>query len=230
MTDNAPLSSISTSKSARVLRVMACAALLAVSSACGSGGGGGGDESAARGIVVVNAPAAGEVRRVIAREGMIVNEGAPIVEIAVLTEGPRPTPTPGQSAESRAAGNFRAADAEIEAARAEVVRHDAEVRRLTPLVASNEAPQAQLDAERALYERAQQRLQQAQDAKQRAEGDLRIARQPGQNQTGTTAPPPPREQLVTAVASSAGTVSVVNVRVGERVKAGQALATLRAND
>ncbi|HWS99426.1 MAG TPA: hypothetical protein VN256_04065 [Pyrinomonadaceae bacterium] len=229
MKGDAHLSSIFTSERRRVLRVAACAALLAVASACGSGGGGA-DDSAARGVIVVNAPAAGEVRRVIAREGMIVNEGAPIVEIAVLTEGPRPTPTPGESAESRAAGTYRAADAEIEAARAEVVRHDAEVRRLTPLVASGEAPQAQLDAERALYERAQQRLQQAQDAKQRAEGDLRVARQPGRNQTGTAAPPPPREQLVTAVASSAGTVSVVSVRVGERVKAGQALATLRAND
>lgn len=228
MTDNSPLSSRSTSKRKLALCVITCAALLVVSSACGSGGGG--EESAARGIVVVNAPAAGEVRRVIAREGMVVNEGAPIVEIAVLTEGPRPTPSPGESAETRAAGNFRAADAEIEAARAEVVRHDAEVRRLTPLVASGEAPQAQLDGERALFERAQQRLQQAQDAKQRAEGELRAARQPGPNQTGPVGPAPPREQLVTAVASSAGTVSVVNVRVGERVKAGQPLATLRAND
>lgn len=230
MTLGAHPSSLPASKRRRALRVAACAALLAVSSACGSGGGGGADDSASRGVIVVNAPAAGEVRRVIAREGMIVNEGAPIVEIAVLTEGPRPTPTPGESAESRAAGTYRAADAEIEAARSEVVRHDAEVRRLTPLVASGEAPQAQLDAERALYERAQQRLQQAQDAKQRAEGDLRVARQPGQNQTGTAAPPPPREQLVSALASSAGTVSVVNVRVGERVKAGQPVATLRAND
>jgi len=178
---------------------------------------------------VVNAPADGVVRRVIAREGMTVNEGAPIVEIAVLGAGPpAPTPSPGESAEARAAGSFKAADAEIEAARAEVVRHDAEVRRLTPLVASGEAPQAQLDGERALYERAQQRLQQAQDAKQRAEGELRAAR--SQPRTATTAPPPPREQLMTAVASSAGTVSVVSVRVGERVKAGQPVATLRAND
>jgi len=207
-------------------KFLLCAAL-AVSSACGSESSV--DESAARGVVVVNAPAAGVVRRVIAREGMTVNEGAPIVEIAVVTEGPpASTPSPGESAEARAAGNFKAADAEIEAARAEVVRHDAEVRRLTPLVASGEAPQAQLDGERALYERAQQRLQQAQDAKQRAEGELRAAR--SQPTTSAAQPPPPREQLMTAVASSAGTVSVVSVRVGDRVKAGQPVATLRAND
>ena len=211
-----------------LLRAGCFAALAAAAVACGSGGQA--DESAARGIVVVNAPAAGVVRRVIAREGMTVNEGAPIVEVAVLTEGPAPTPTPGESAETRAVGNFKAADAEIEAARAEVVRHDAEVRRLTPLVASGEAPQSQLDGERALYERAQQRLQRAQDAKQRAEGELRSARQPGLNQNGAAARPPQREQLVTANASSAGTVTVVNVRVGDRVKAGQPVATLRAND
>ncbi len=217
-----------TSSHARWHKFLLCAALVVSSSACGSGGGS--DESAARGVVVVNAPAAGVVRRVIAREGMAVNEGAPIVEIAVQVEGPAaPTPSPGESAEARAAGNFKAADAEIEAARAEVVRHDAEVRRLTPLVASNEAPQAQLDGERALYERAQQRLQQAQDAKQRAEGELRAARSQPRASAPSSAPPQ-REQLMSAVASSAGTVSVVSVRVGERVKAGQPVATLRAND
>ena len=212
---------------ARVRKFLLVAAALAVTSACGAGSSGG-DESAARGVVVVNAPAAGVVRRVIAREGVAVAEGAPIVEIVVQAEGPAPTPTPGESAETRAAGNFKSADAEIEAARAEVVRHDAEVRRLTPLVASGEAPQAQLDGERALYERAQQRLRQAEDAKQRAEGELRAAR----SQPRATAPsaPPPREQLLSAVASSAGTVSVVSVKVGERVKAGQPVATLRAND
>lgn len=209
------------------LRAAWLAAALAVSSACGTGGGSS-DESAARGVVVVNAPADGVVRRVIAREGMAVSEGAPIVEIVVQRAGPAPTPTPGESAETRAAGNFKAADAEIEAARAEVVRHDAEVRRLEPLVAAGEAPQSQLDGERALYERAQQRLQQAQDSKQRAEGELRAAR--SQPRAPATAPPLPQEQLMSAVASSAGTVSVVSVRVGDRVKAGQPVATLRAND
>jgi biotin carboxyl carrier protein len=213
---------------ARWRKFLLCAAV-AVTSACGSGGGGGGGgEGPASGVVVVNAPAAGVVRRVIAREGMAVTEGAPIVEIAVVTEGPAPTPSPGESAEARAAGSFKAADAEIEAARAEVVRHDAEVRRLTPLVASGEAPQAQLDGERALYERAQQRLRQAEDAKQQAEGQLRAAR--SQPRTTAAAPPVPREQLMSAVASSAGTVSVVSVREGDRVKAGQPVATLRAND
>lgn len=219
--------STQTAKPARLRGFLLLAAALAVSSACGAGSNGG-DESAARGVVVVSAPAAGVVRRVIAREGMAVAQGAPVVEIAVQTEGPAPAPSPGESAESRAAGNFKAADAEIAAARAEVVRHDAEVRRLEPLVATGEAPQSQLDAERALYERAQQRLQKALDAKQGAEGQLRAAR--SQPTAPATAAPAPREQVMAAVASSDGTVSVVSVRVGDRVKAGQPVATLRAND
>ena len=199
--------------------------LLVAAAACRSGGGT--QTSEARGIVIVNAPATGQVRRVLAREGMNVDEGAPIVEIAVQDETPAATPSPGESAAERAARNYRSADAEIEAARAEAVKHEAEVQRLTPLVANNEASPAQLEGERSLYERAQQRLQQAQDAKRKAESGLLASRQSELQPQGSVAPPAPREQLVTANASSAGTVSVINARVGERVKVGQPLATLR---
>jgi biotin carboxyl carrier protein len=182
-----------------------------------------------RGIIVVNAPATGEVRRILVSEGVTVSAGAPILEIAVQTEMPLATPSPGESAEARAARTLKSADAEIEAARAEAVRHDAEVQRLTPLVANGEASAAQLEGERALFERAERRLQQAQDAKRNAEGGLLAARQPGQNQGSATVPVTPREKIVSATASSAGTVSVINARVGERVKEGQPLATLRAD-
>ena len=182
-----------------------------------------------RGIIVVNAPATGEVRRILVSEGVMVGAGAPILEIAVQTETPAVTPNPGESAEARAARTLKSADAEIEAARAEAVRHDAEVQRLTPLVASGEASAAQLEGERALFEQAERRLQQAQDAKRNAEGGLLAARQPGQNQGSAPAPVVPRERIVAATASSAGTVSVINARVGERVKEGQPLATLRSD-
>jgi multidrug efflux pump subunit AcrA (membrane-fusion protein) len=202
--------------------------LLVASAACQSGGSTANSE--ASGVVIINAPATGEVRRVLAREGMTVSEGTPIVEIAVQNETQAPTPTPGESAEARAARNFKTANVEIESARAEAVRHEAEVQRLTPLVSSGEASPAELEGERALYERAQQRLQQAQDAKRKAEGGLLASRTAEQQQPGSIAPPPaPLEQIVTANASSAGTVSVINARVGQRVKLGQPLATLRAN-
>lgn len=198
--------------------------LLVASAACKSSDT---SSSDAGGIIVVNAPAAGEVRRVLVREGVTVNEGAAIVEIAVPMETPAPAPTQGESAESRAARSYKSADAEIEAARSEAVRHEAEVQRLTPLVASGEASQGQLDGERALYERAQQRLQRAQSAKRSAESGLLSARQSSQNQPSTVAPAP-QEQIVAARATSAGIVSVISARVGQRVTVGQPLATLRA--
>jgi len=184
------------------------------------------DSNQQYGIIVVNAPAAGEVRRILVSEGAQVSEGAPIVEIAVQGQA-QATPTQGQSAESQAIQGVKSSQAEIEAARSEVVKHEAEVQRLTPLVASGEASAAQLDGERALYERAQQRLQKAKDAEQRAEAGLRVARQPGV-QGGVTQQAAPREQIVVARATSAGTVAVISARTGERVTNGQPLATLRA--
>ena len=200
-------------------------ALATVSAACGSSRS---KDSTSSGIIIVNAPAAGEVRRVLVREGMSVNEGTPLVEIAVRTEAQNNAPRPPQADDplARAGRNIGAAQAGIEAARAEAVRADVEVQRLTPLVAAGDAPQAQLDGARADYERAQRGLQEAQRAAEDAQSGLVIARQQPQN--STVAPATPPEQTVTAQAASAGTVSVVSARVGDRVVAGQPLATLRA--
>lgn len=184
------------------------------------------DDEASSGIVVVNAPAAGEVRRVLVPEGVKVAKGAGIVEIALPAPGPAPAPQ-GESPQQRAARTYQSANAEIDAARAEVVRHEAEVQRLTPLVAAGQASQGELDGERALYERAQQRLQRAQTAARDAQTGLVVAQQPGANRQ-TSAQPAPREQLVTADATSAGVVTVISVRPGERVTQGQPVATLRA--
>lgn len=183
------------------------------------------------GVVVVNAPAAGVVRRVLVSEGAQVNADTPIVEITVQEQTPAAAASPGESAESQAVRRVRASSAEIDAARAEVVRHEAEVLRLTPLVASGEISQAQLDGERALYEQAQRRLQNAQEAEKQAQTGLLATRQPGASQPSSTAGQPPivREQTVVAKTSSAGTVSVISVRPGQRVTSGQPLATLRSD-
>jgi multidrug resistance efflux pump len=184
--------------------------------------------SETRGIIVVNAPAAGEVRRVLVREGMAVNKDAPIVEISVRVEVPTaPQQAPTEDPQARAARIIQASKSEVEAARAEVVRTEVEVQRLTPLVASGQATQAELDGARANYEHAQQRFQKAQDAARDAQSGLVASRQESLNSSSTT--PVPSEQTVFARATSAGTVSVVNTRVGEHVAAGQALATLRAD-
>jgi multidrug resistance efflux pump len=180
--------------------------------------------------VVVNAPATGEVRRVFAREGMQVAAGDPLLEIVVRTEpatGPRATP---DDPVARAAQTIRSSGAEVEAARAEVVRTEVEVQRLTPLVAAGQTTQGELDGARAQYERAQQRLRQAQAAEQNAQGGLVAARRQAQGGGGAAAvAATPVEQVIVARAAAAGTVSVVSARPGDRVTQGQAVATLRAN-
>ncbi len=203
--------------------IFALGALL-VSSACQSSAVK--EEPAARGVVVVNAPAAGEVRRVLVREGVEVGEGDPVVEIVVRTAAPAATQPQGEDPVARAGSNIGAAQGEIEAARAEVVRTEIEVGRLTPLVASGEATQGQLDGARADYERAQQRFQRAQSAAQSAQSGLVVARQQSHNSSFPSFAP--SEQIVVARATSAGTVSAVSARVGQSVQAGQPLATLRA--
>ena len=198
---------------------------LLVSTACRST-----SDNTARGLIIVNSPVTGEVRRVLVREGASVNEGAAIVEIAVINEGQAAaTPQPqAEDPQKRAVRSVESANSEIEAARAEVVRTEIEVNRLTPLVASGDAPQAQLDGARADYDRAQQRLRKAQASAQDAQGQLLAARQPQQTNPSQPAPVLPTEQLVTARTSSAGTVSAISIQPGQRVTAGQPLATLRA--
>jgi multidrug resistance efflux pump len=210
----------------RRVALCACALFaLVASSACRSAGSG--SQPDTRGIIIVNAPAAGEVRRVLVREGMSVSEGTPIVEIAVLTAAKQTPQAQAEDPVARAGRNIKTAESAIEAARAEVVRTEVEVQRLTPLVASGGASSAELEGARALYDRAQQRFQQVQASAKNAQADLVAARQPSRD--STTAAPSTSEQLVTARASSAGTVTVINTRVGDRVTSGQPLATLRAD-
>jgi multidrug resistance efflux pump len=214
--------------SRRVVRALPALALL-LATACGSRPAGETESSA--GIIVVNAPAAGVVRRVLAGEGAHVLEGAPVVEIAVAVEGAGAARAQAtEDPQARAARGVTASQTEVEAARAEVVRTEVEVQRLTPLVASGAATQGELDGARAQYDRAQQRFRRAQDAAQGAQSGLIAARQPNLDSRGAAATlATPAERIVAAQASSAGVVSVMSVRVGDRVTAGQPLATLRAD-
>jgi multidrug resistance efflux pump len=200
-----------------VLMLFACVML----SACGSR-----EVRDASGVVIVNAPSAGEVRRVLVNEGARLKKGDAVVEIVVRAE-PAAAPTPrGEDPLAAAGRNIASAQAEVEAARAEVVHAEVEVSRLTPLVASGQASQGELDGARATYEKAQQRLQRAQTAAQGAQAGLVAARQPAR--VNAPAPATSEQQVVYATASSDGTVSAVSVRAGARVTAGQPLATLRA--
>jgi multidrug resistance efflux pump len=184
-------------------------------------------EDATAGVIVVNAPVSGEVRRVLVSEGAHVAAGAAIVEIIVRDEQPASSAQaqPTEDPQARAARGVAAARNEIEAARAEVVRTQVEVDRLTPLVSAGQATQGELDGARAQYYQAQQRLQHAQDAAQGAQSGLIASRQ----QTATAPQVVSAERIIAAVATSAGVVSVINTRAGDRVTTGQPLATLRAD-
>lgn len=199
--------------------------------ACGSSGG---NDNVSSSIVVVSSPAAGTVKRVLVPEGVDVEAGTTIIEI-VGDDASKALPSAtAQSAETKAVTSVKSAESEIDAARAEVVKHQSEIERLTPLVASGSASAAQLDGERALYDRAQQRLQKAEADKRNADTSLLAARQPnqvpsqiqgqGQSPAATTRS---AESVISVKASSAGTVSVISARVGDHVAAGQPLATVR---
>jgi multidrug resistance efflux pump len=167
--------------SARARKFKVALGVCALVALCALAACGGNRDEAQRGVIIVNAPVAGEVRRVLVREGMVVSEGTPVVEIAVRTEAQNAPQAKTEDPVARAGRNIGAAQAGIEAARAEAVRAEVEVQRLTPLVASGDAPQAQLDGARAVYEAAQRRLQEAQGAAADAQSGLVAARRQPQN-------------------------------------------------
>lgn len=174
-------------------------------------------------IVVLNANGGGVVRRVLVSEGVTVREGAPIIEIepeglgvAALNESDA-----GDEARRRAAQSQNA----VRADEREVERTLIEVQRVESLVAQNAAPQAQLDAARALYQAAQERMQQTQRGGQpvprQSSTQITNAVSTNSDNVATRA-----NQYVRA--TLAGNVRVISVRVGQRVVAGQPVATMIA--
>lgn len=187
-------------------------------------------DASSQGLVIVNAPATGEVRRVLVSEGTTIGEGAAIAEIAVRQEIPNANaPTQSNDPQARARSAAQAMQSQITAARAAAEHASIEVERMSALVASGTAPQPQLDAARAEYQRAQEQLQRAQQGTSNNAVAPLISQPNNANnasgaQPATTAT---REQIIAARATVAGTISVIAVRAGQRVTAGQPLATIR---
>jgi multidrug resistance efflux pump len=199
---------------ARNPAVMFALALLifSMSAACRSSN----KNEAPAGLVVIKAPATGEVRRVLVSEGAAVNEGAAIIEVAVKTDAPA---VEENKPEDRARVALGAAQREIADAEAEVNRASVEVQRVEPLVSSGAAPQAQLDAARAQYQQAQERLDRVRDRARSAQTSVTSQQE--------SKPPTVHEEKIIAVRVPAqGTVRVISARVGQQVTAGQAIATL----
>jgi multidrug resistance efflux pump len=208
-----------------------CALLLLVTlltgAACRSSNTTESDTAAAAGLVVVNSPARGEVRRVIASEDVPVGEGAVIVEIAVWQEIPDASPqTPAGDTQARARAAAQSMQAQIASARAAAERASVEVERVTALVASGDAPQPQLDAARVQYQKAQEQLQKVQQSASSAP----IPQLPQNNRAQDDAMTQTREQIIAVRAPAAGTVRAIGVRAGQQVTTGQPLATIRTHE
>jgi multidrug resistance efflux pump len=178
------------------------------------------NQNAATDLVVVKATRSGVVERVLVNEGTNVNEGATLIEIAVPVES---ASTNQNSAEAQARVAISRTQRDISDAEAEVNRAAVEVQRVEPLVASGAAPQAQLDAARAQYQQAQERLQRVRESAAQAESRAVVA-------AGSNSPAQPPAQTIVAVsAPTSGNVRVISVRAGQRVTAGQAVATVSTN-
>ena len=176
------------------------------------------------GLIVINATVTGTVRRVLAKEGAPISENAVIIEIAEQTATQAQPQAETDRAQAQAASVT--AQGDIRAAEAEAERAAVEVQRVQSLVARGSAAQAELDAARAQYQHAQEKLQRAKDAAQSAQRNLTLQ----QSRPESQSPPKPSEQIVTVRAPSSGIVRVISVRAGERVTAGQAIATVAATN
>ena len=177
---------------------------------------------AAAGLVIVKAPVTGEVRRVLVSEGAAVNEGAAIMEIAVRPDAPIAADDRGDN-QARARAQLGAAQKAIADAEAEANRAAVEVQRVEPLVRSGGAPQAQLDAARAVYQQAQERLARARESAASAQIGASI---PQQNRSA----PADQENIVAVRVAQSGTVRVLATRAGQRVAAGQTIATISSSN
>jgi multidrug resistance efflux pump len=200
------------SVSARFISLVIFICLL-IASGCHSSA----NKHAATDLVVVKATQSGVVQRVLVNEGTNVNEGATLIEIAVPVE---PSSTNQNQAEAQARAAISRTQHDISDAEAEVNRAAVEVQRVEPLVASGAAPQAQLDAARSQYQQAQERLQRVRESAAAARSRAVVA-------ASSNSPAQPAAQTIVAVsAPAAGNVRVISVRAGQRVTAGQAIATV----
>lgn len=172
--------------------------------------------NAATDLIVVKTTASGTVQRVLVGEGANVSEGATLIEIAVPVGQP---PANQNQAGEQARAAVGRAQRDLGDAEAEVNRAAVEVQRVEPLVASGAAPQAQLDAARAQYQQAQERLQRVRESAAQAQVGAVVA-------AGTPPAAAPATATVAVSAPASGNVRVISVRPGQRVTAGQVVATV----
>ena len=172
---------------------------------------------APEGLVVVNAPVAGKVLRVLVSEGTNVPEKAALIEIAVVSN------VAGSAANEnrRLPQNTPNAQTEIKSAEEDLQRASIELQRIEPLVTSGSAPQAHLDAARAQYQQAQERIDRLSRQPQNAPQSITA-----QKENAAEASSSSKENIVAVPAPASGNVRVISVRSGQFVKAGETIATI----
>jgi len=171
-------------------------------------------------LIVVNAPASGKVSRIFVAEGTSVAEKASLIEI---TAAPVATASAGdQRGESTGGDNM---ESEIKAAEERLQRAAVELQRIEPLVIAGGAPQSHLDAARAEYQEAQERLDELGRRKREAVPQYSNT-QAGRN-VGSQRDP---AKVTIVPAPKAGNVRVISVRVGQSVKAGDPMVTILAGN
>jgi multidrug resistance efflux pump len=183
--------------------------------ACNSSG----ENATPAGLVVVNASRTGTVKRVLVKENMDVTVDTVLIEIAIPSNINGPTantnrPPVGSPLQNQGKA---IADAEQQLQSAAV-----EVQRIEPLVASGGAPQSHLDAARAQYQQAQERVDGLRRDAQNPQPNPAL--QQSNNNRGQHAPP--SENIVAVRAPVGGNVRVISVRIGQPVKAGETIATI----
>ena len=177
--------------------------------------------NAPAGLIVVKSPADGFITKVLVNEGASVGKDAGIVEIE--TEGEMQNAPIDEKTDKSGGVNLQTTEVEVKNAEERVERASVEVERVQSLVAANSVPQAQLDAARADFQRAQEFLQNVREKKKNQETALLVKKSRGET---VKSEKPADEKIVTARVSVGGILKVLNARVGQRVKTGQPLATV----
>ncbi len=201
-------------KKNRALSFVLTGVLIVSGAACGSSGE---NADTPPGLVVVNASRTGTVKRVLVSEDTEVAENAVLIEIAVPTNNTNPpTNSNRPPVDNQMQNQGRAiADAEQQLQSAAV-----ELQRIEPLVASDSAPQAQLDAARAVYQQAQERR----DELRRSAQNPQI--NPVLPQSSINSEQNAPENIIAVRAPVAGNVRVLSTRIGQPVRAGEPIATI----
>lgn len=200
----------------RALNLFLAGILIFSGASCGSSSE---NAHAPDGLVVVNATKAGTIKRILINEETDVKENTVLLEIAVPSVNTIPSANANRPQPQNETQNPGKA---LSTAEDDLQRASVELQRIEPLVTSGNAPQSHLDAARAQYQQAQERVDQLRRTAQNPPPN--IVMQQSNNVPAQSSQQ--AENIVAVRAPVAGNVRVISVRVGQQVKAQQPIMTI----